>query len=221
MKNNHSFTNNKIKGVILDMDGTILDSMWVWDEIDIQSLGKRGFDVPDDYVKDIAHMGARQTAEYTISRFGLNEKPEALINEWMDMAREKYRSEIKCKPFVKDFLKGMKSRGIHISLATSSEKELAELALKNNNIIDYFDSIVTSSMVKRGKGFPDIYEKAAKDMNLKNSECMVVEDIFEGIKGAKAGGFYAVGIYEERSKHDHDLMRATADMCISSFKELL
>ena len=88
-----------IKGIIFDLDGTILDSSWVWDKVDIKFLGDRGFEVPDDYVEAISPMGAEKAAVYTIERFGLyNEKPEELVREWFDMAKVEYRDKVVCKP---------------------------------------------------------------------------------------------------------------------------
>ena len=71
----------KIKGAIFDLDGTLLDSMWVWNQVDIDFLGKRGFDVPPDYPKAIAAMSFHETAEYTIKRFDLKEKVKDVIAE--------------------------------------------------------------------------------------------------------------------------------------------
>lgn len=84
----------KKKGAIFDMDGTLLDSMWVWRQIDVDFLGRRGFEVPPDYLEMITPMGYCRAAEYTIERFGLNEKPEDLIQEWYGMAAEAYAKKV-------------------------------------------------------------------------------------------------------------------------------
>ena len=80
----------EIKGAIFDLDGTLLDSMWVWNQVDIDFLGNRGFDVPPDYPKAIAAMGFHETAEYTIKRFDLKEKVKDVIAEWDRMAAQMY-----------------------------------------------------------------------------------------------------------------------------------
>lgn len=81
---------NQGKGAIFDLDGTLLDSMGVWDQVDIDFLSKRGIDVPDDYMTKVAAMQFRQIAEYTIARFSLTDTPEELMDEWDHMARVMY-----------------------------------------------------------------------------------------------------------------------------------
>lgn len=212
---------NKFKAAIFDLDGTVLDSMWVWTDIDKKFLGKRGVEVPGDYLEAIAPIGARKAAEYTIERFGLNEEVEDVMNEWFDMAMTSYRKDVECKPFVKEYLTKLKKKGIKLGVATSSDRKLIIPALKRNRIFEMFDTIVTVDQVKRGKGFPDIYEKAARDMGVENNESVVFEDILAGIQGAKAGGFTAVGVYDSHSEYEHEGIKKIADKFIMSFSEIL
>ena len=104
----------EIKGAIFDLDGTLLDSMWVWNQVDIDFLGKRGFDVPPDYPKAIAAMGFHETAEYTIKRFDLKEKVKDVIAEWDRMAAQMYHERVQIKPYVREVLEWMKQQGIHL-----------------------------------------------------------------------------------------------------------
>lgn len=213
--------NREIKGAIFDLDGTVLDSMWVWTEIDKRFLGDRGFEVPQDYLEKIAPVGARKAAEYTIERFGLNERVEDIMNEWFDMALTAYETEVQCKPFVKEYFSKLEEEGVKLAVATSSDRKLIIPALERNGILDRFETIVTVDQVKRGKGFPDIYEKAAGDLGVTNEECIVFEDILAGIRGAKDGGFFAVGVYEGHSAYEHPEIKRLADKFIMSFEEML
>ncbi len=208
-------------GGIFDLDGTLLDSMGVWEQIDIDFLARRGFSVPEDYIKTITPMGFAAAAEYTIRRFHLNETPEDLIAEWKEMSIETYSSAIFLKPFAKEYLKHLKSSGVRLAVATASHEGLFVPALKNNGVYELFDAFVTVDEVPRGKGFPDVYEKAAERLSLLPEQCVVFEDIFAGIQGANAGNFLSVGVYEPRSKFEEEEIKRHSKFYIHDFKEAL
>ncbi len=210
-----------IKYAVFDLDGTLFDSMWLWKQIDYEYLSKRGIQVPSDYMKCINHMSIMDTALYSIERFNLKDSPEQLITEWLDMAKQAYLYKIKLKPFVRDFLNKLKLQNIGMSVATSLSKELALPALERTGILNFFDNVISSEQVKRGKGFPDIYLKAISHTNYNARDCVVFEDILQGVKGAKLGEFYVCGVFDEESKIDHSEMKSIANLFINSFKDLI
>lgn len=211
-----------IKGAIIDLDGTILDSAWVWDKVDEEFLGKRGFDVPENYVEMISPMGATKAAIYTKETFGLhNEEIDDIVREWFDMAKHEYKDEVVCKPYTKDYIKMLYDNNIRLAIATSSDRELFIPTLEREGILGYFSEIVTVDEVARGKGFPDIYEEASRRIGVSSSECVVFEDILAGVKGAKDGGFIVVGVHDEKSEHNKEAIEEIADMYIESFEKLL
>lgn len=212
---------SNFKYAVFDLDGTLFDSMWLWKQIDYDYLGKRGIEVPEDYMKCINHMSIMDTALYSIKRFGLKDEPQALIDEWLDMAKVAYEQKVGLKDYAKDYLQFLKDRGVKMSVATSLSHELALPALERNGIIGYFDGVISSSEVTRGKGFPDVYLKAISHTNYMPKECAVFEDILKGIQGAKMGGFLTVGVYDAESKNDEKEIVKSADYYIKSFKELI
>ncbi len=209
-----------IKGAIFDMDGTILNSMKLWQDIDVIFLNNRGFDVPDDYMVSIGHLGAMDTALYTIERFSLSDTPQDLIDEWQKIAMEKYPF-ISEKPGILEYLKYLKKNGVKTAIATATCSELIDAALGGREILKYIDSVTTLDEVKRGKGFPDIYLKCCEKLNVSPEESIVFEDIVMGIKGAKDGGFRTVAIYDEFSKNDEKTLRSLADRYIYDFYEMM
>lgn len=211
----------KIKGVIFDLDGTLIDSMWVWDQVDKDFLGARGFDVPLDYQKEIQALGFYETACYTIDRFGLKERPEDIIKEWNDMAQRTYHKEVKIKPYSRELLVRLREQGIRLGVATASYASLFTECLKRNNVYDLFDCFTETSEVERGKGFPDIYIKAAGKLGCSPEECLVFEDIHKGILGAKAGGFCTVGVFDEKSADSWAEIQRDSDYAIQGFGQLL
>ena len=209
------------KGAIFDLDGTLLDSLWVWDEVDKNFLGRRGIDVPDDYMDIINPMSVMQTAQYTIERFSLSDTPQDLIKEWNMLALKEYESNVNMKPGAEKYLNLLKKQGIKLGIATASDPEIYIPALKNLGIYDLFDAITHADEVARGKDFPDIYLLAAKKLGATPEKCVVFEDIYSGINSAKSAGFYTVGVHEEYSKKDTDKIIKTADKYIYSFDELM
>ena len=209
------------KGAIFDLDGTLLDSMDIWREIDTDFLAKRGLKASNDYIAAITPLGFHKAAEYTIKRFGLNETPDAIMNEWTAMSVDAYNSAILLKPYVKEYLASLKKQGIKLAVATASNESLYIPALKHNGIYHLFDAFTTVNEVSRGKGSPDIYLKAAEKIDLLPCDCAVFEDIYAGLKGAKDGGFLTVGVFDKYSDHEKESIMDLSDMYIHNFKELL
>ena len=149
---------NQGKGAIFDLDGTLLDSMGVWDQVDIDFLSKRGIDVPDDYMTKVAAMQFRQIAEYTIARFSLTDTPEELMDEWDHMARVMYATVVEAKPYAREYLAQLKESGAKLAVATSLPPMLREPAMKHVGIFDYFDEVVSvDDAGDVGKDQPDVY----------------------------------------------------------------
>lgn len=209
------------EGVIFDLDGTLIDSNWVWSGVDMEFLGKRGFPVLADYVQDIAPLGFEAAAAYTIKRFNLNETVESVVNEWHDMAIEAYSNKVKLKSGVLEYLKYLKENGKIMSVATASDLKLVIPALENNGISEYFDNITTVREVQRGKGFSDVYDKAAEKMGVDKDKCIVFEDIIQGIEGAKSGGFRTIAVYDKHSDSDKEKIIKICDLYIHDFKEMI
>lgn len=211
----------EFKGAIFDLDGTILDSMWVWKQVDINFLGKRGIEVSSDYVKAISSLNLKTAAEYTIQRFSLSDTVEEVMEEWFQMAVKEYAEDVQLKSCAREYLAYLKAKEVKLAIATSSHEGLFLPCLENNKIYEFFDTIVTTMEVKRGKDFPDVYEEAARRLGLKPSECMVFEDIHKGIKAAKEGGFYVVAVEEEHSIDERDEIIKAADKYITDFEEMM
>lgn len=210
---------NQYKGVIFDLDGTLADSMNIWEKIDVDFLAKRGIDVPDDYMHAIAHLGSYETATYTIKRFSLSDTPEELISEWVEMAAEAYK-EVPLKPGALEFLKHLRENNVKICIATATELSLVKIFLESKNIIEYIDHIVTLSDVGKPKEFPDIYNKCAELMELGVDDCIVFEDLYMAVQGAKSGGYYVVGVYDYHSRKDKESIQNSCNKFIYDFKEM-
>ena len=210
-----------IEGAVFYLDGTLLDSSWVWEKVDEKFLGDRGFQVPDDYVDEISPLGAERAAVYTIERFGLNEDKDDIVREWIEMAKKEYATEVVCKPYAKEFLEELHKLNIKMAVATSSDRELFMKTLEREGILKYFQKIVTVDEVERGKGYPDIYEEAARRIKVNPHKCLVFEDILAGVTGASLGEFNVVAVFDEKSKHNWEKIKSISKYSINDYKELL
>ena len=208
-----------IKGIIFDLDGTILDSCSIWGDVDEEFFKKRGLEVPADYGEAIGHIGLDKAADYTISRFNLNEKKEDIIKEWKSGVLEHYAHSVKLKPHAYEFIKSLKGRGIKCCAATANDEDCYKSALINNGILDDFDFILEVGSFKSGKDKPDVYLEGAKRLGVKVSECAVFEDLLTPIKTAKKAGFLTVAVYEATSK-DEEEKKKIADIYIKDYNEL-
>ena len=207
----------KYKGIIFDLDGTLIDSMWIWEQIDIDFLLERGHDLPSDLQKNIEGSSFSETAAYFKTRFKLEEDIETIKSIWIEMATDYYQNKIKLKKGIQELLERFKKDGLKIAVATSNSRILADHVLKSNGIYDYFDAIITSCDVNKGKPEPDVFLKAAELLDLRPEECLVFEDTHAGVLGAKAAGMKVTAIYDELSAPYQKVIEADADDYIKCF----
>lgn len=212
--------NFEIKGIIFDIDGTLIDSCSIWGEVDIRFFSKRNMEMPKDYQEAIGHIGLDKAAEYTIKRFHLNEHKEDIIKEWKQGVLDLYANEVGLKPHVKEFLMLLKEHNIPFCAATANDEDCYKSCLKRNNIYHLFDFILEVNHFKDGKDKPTIYIEAAKRLGVDISNCMVFEDLLMALTTATKAGFITCGVYEETSKEETK-KKEVADFYIKDYQELI
>ena len=212
---------DNIQGAIFDMDGTIIDSMWVWYTVNKDYLYKRNLSMPADLKEKIETMTFKESALYFKDRFQIEDNVETIMGEWNEMAKSSYSNGVKLKPGVYEYLTKLKEKDIKIGLATSNYSKLVDLALSQNNIKHFFDAITTTEEVEREKSFPDIYLLTAKKLNVEPEKCVVFEDILPAIKGAKLAGMTVVGVQDEYSLDQWESIMEHSDHWIEKYDELI
>lgn len=205
------------KAIIFDLDGTLIDSMNVWSDIDKEFFKMHDLPFEEDYQKEIGHKGLKEIAAYTKTRYNLKESEDEIVTIWLDMAKEAYAYKIPLKEGVKSFLEYLQSKNIKMGIATSNSLELTELVLKHHDIYKYFSKVVTVNELKTNKGSPDIYLHISDSFGLVPSECIVFEDLLTGIRTAKKAGYKVVGVKEISSLDKEKEIREIADLYISNY----
>lgn len=209
------------KAMIFDLDGTLVDSMWMWKAIDIEYLGKFGIDLPKTLQKDIEGMSFSETAVYFKETFHLSDSLDKIKSDWNEMAYEKYTKEVNFKEGAIEFLKYCKNNGIKLGIATSNSRELVDAVMEALDAREYFDCIMTSCEVAKGKPAPDIYLAVADIMGVNPKKCLVFEDIEMGILAGKNAGMEVCAVEDEFSMNQKELKIQLADYYIKDYRDIL
>lgn len=209
-----------VKAVIFDLDGTLVDSMWMWKQIDIDFLGRFGFDCPDDMQDEIEGMSFSETADYFKNRFDIPMTAEEMKICWNQMAFEKYSHDVFLKPGAQKFLEDIKSAGIVAGIATSNSAELVGAVFDALSLKDYIGVITTGCEVAKGKPAPDVFLETARRLKVDPADCLVFEDVPSGIQAARNAGMAVIAVDDENSKHLRDQKRELADAFITDYEDL-
>ncbi len=209
------------KAVIFDMDGSLVDSMWIWTEVDRIYMEKYNLEQPEDFHRAIEGRSYTEIAQYFVDTFhGLNRTVEEVKDEWEDMTMELYRTKVFLKPGAKEFLDHMRAKGVLLGIATSNRRALAEAALDARGITPYFSSVRTACEVSAGKPAPDVYLKVAEDLGVHPKDCLVFEDIPNGILAGKNAGMEVCAVEDDFSRPDEPIKKRLADYFIRDFYDI-
>lgn len=208
------------EAIIFDMDGTLVDSMGIWKEIDLEYLGRFGYELPNDLQKCIEGMCFHDTAVYIQKRFNIPQTVEEMKDTWNEMALYKYRNEVMLKPGAEIFLRFMKAKGIRLAIATSNSRLLTDAVLKARNIENYFDFVLTGCDSMKSKPDPEVYLTAAAKLGTDPSKCVVFEDIIPGIMAGKNAGMRVVAIDDAYSEYSKDEKIKLADYYLMSYEDI-
>ena len=209
------------KGAIFDMDGTLMDSMWIWRDIDIEYLGRFGIALPEDLQAKIEGLSFAETAVYFREHFGITDSLEKIQSDWNDMAIDFYRHRIGMKRGARELLTQMKERGMKIGIATSNSVELTEECLAANGVADLFDTVRTSRDTPRGKPFPDIYLSVADEWGIAPEDLIVFEDIPNGAIAGKREGMEVIAVADDYALPRREELIRIADHFIADFTQIL
>lgn len=210
-----------IKGAIFDIDGVLLDSMGIWDDLGARYL--RSLDkIPEEGLNKILFsMSMEQGAEYLNEHYGLNKSVKETVDGIGKMLEDYYFYEVLLKPGAKEILEFLKSKSIKMAAATSSPRTHIEKALSRNGLLGYIDKIYTTGEVGVSKHSPDIYNLAADFLKTKSEETLVFEDSLYALKTAKEAGFVTVGVFDEKGESNQAELENQADLYLKKLDDFI
>ena len=211
---------NTKKAILFDLDGTLVDSMWMWHQIDIEYLSSFGLECPPDLEKTIEGMSFSETAVYFKERFQLPKSLDEIKQAWVEMSLEKYRSQVPLKKGARRFLEYLKGHGILAGIATSNGQAMVEAVLESLEIRPYFQVVATACEVANGKPAPDIYLEVARRLGVEPVSCMVFEDVPAGIQAGKSAGMEVCAVEDDFSAKMRAEKEQLADYFIEDYEEL-
>lgn len=212
----------RIRAVIFDADGTLVDSMPMWNRITYDYADFKGVYAPPGLSKKLNAMCLEQCAAYYREELGVSGSIGDIVAEIVGMAREKYRTQVPEIPGAADFVRVLHERGIRTAVATASDLESLRPALERLGILPYIDVMESCTTIGKSKESPDIYIKCAADFGAEPEDCVVFEDALYAVRTAKKAGFSVVGVFDPtQTESERAEFLSLCDRCIESYGVLL
>lgn len=208
-----------LRGAIFDMDGTLLDSMSVWDNVGENYLRSIGYEPRENFAETIKDLSLYQASCYCKSEYGIKLSFDEIMDGVNAMVEGFYRYEAKLKQGADEFLRRLRESGVKMCIATATDKHLAEAALARCGITSCFCDILTCNSVGHGKDEPIIYRLALESLGTKKSETIVFEDALYALKTAHDDGFITAAVFDEHERAQDEL-KMLSDFYIKNFKEI-
>lgn len=206
----------RIRGAIFDVDGTLLDSMFIWDTIGETYLRSIGYEPREKLNEVFKNMSLFQAARYYRTEYGVTLSIDEIMNGVNAMLERYYRFEVSLRPGVAELLAQLQASGVKLCIATATDRYLVEAALERCGVLSCFGAIFTCNEVGHGKDEPDIFEEALRFLGTEKAETVVFDDALYAVRTAKEAGFPVAVIYDSHEKNQEGL-RALADFYIEDF----
>jgi HAD superfamily hydrolase (TIGR01509 family) len=207
-----------IDAVVFDLDGVIVDSEQVWDDVRVQLVREAGLPFPAEATRAMMGMSSPEWSRYLVEQLGLPGTPEQVNNAVVGRMIERYAEG---PPFIPGAVEAVRRIGERwpLAIASSSNRELIDLVLDAAKLDSLVQVTVSSEEVGRGKPAPDVYLEATRRLGVEPGRAAAVEDSHNGIRSAKAAGLRVIAIPNTHFPPDAESV-ALADVVLDTVDEL-
>ena len=210
----------RIRGAIFDVDGTLLDSMFIWDTIGETYLRSIGYEPREKLNEVFKNMSLFQAARYYRTEYGVTRSIDEIMDGVNAMLERYYRFEVPLKPGVAELLERLRQDGVKLCIATATDRHLVEAALDRCGVLSCFGEIFTCNEVGHGKDEPDIFEAALRFLGTRREETLVFDDALYAVRTAKEAGFPVAAVYDSHERSQAEV-RARSDLYLEDLTQLV
>ena len=207
--------------ILFDFDGTLVDSNGVWEEVDNTFLTRRGLTPTQEYSETVGHSIFPLAAQFTIDYYHLDTTPQAIMDEWTQLGREAYLSQVPAKPGALAFLDQCRRQGQTMVLPTACVPEFCQAALKRLNMENYFSRLIFVQELGMLKKDPATFVHVLKELGATPEDSTLYEDSPGACAAAKKAGLTVVGVYDPFYARYEGELKELCHQYIYSFTELL
>lgn len=207
----------RLRGAIFDFDGTLFDTMSVWDTAGEDYLRLIGMTPGETINEELKTMSLQQAAEAIKEQYRIPKSTETIIDEVNEMVGDFYLYRAEPKPGIEEFLEQLDKDGVSMCITTAAERRLVEGALKRCSLDRFFGEIFTCGEVGHGKDEPMIYEQALSFLGTEKTETVVFEDAYHAAQTAKDAGFSVAAVYDGHETSSEEL-RSLADWYLEDYR---
>lgn len=210
-----------IKLFLFDLDGTILDSLKIWNDIDLLFFKNHNLIMGEDYHIAIAPLTLEETATYTKNTYKLDIDEEQIMKEWSDLAIKEYAENVNLKKGVKEFLDYLKNKNVHLAIATSCNEEMFKPCLERYGIVSYFEHFYTSQNLKINKSNTNFFKEILNEYKIEPDQILFFEDSLASMKCAESLGFNVVAVMDKKWEKQKEEIIASSDDQIEDFSQFI
>jgi HAD superfamily hydrolase (TIGR01509 family) len=209
----------QIEAVVFDMDGVLVDTEHLWDEVREELTAEWGGRYTPEAQRAMMGMSSHEWSRYLHEVVGLREPPDVINREVVRRMLARYEVDLPVVPGAADAVRRLGERGLRLAVASSSNRELIDAVLRRLELAGLFDVTVSSEEVAQGKPSPDVYLEAARRLGVDPARCVAIEDSASGIRAAHAAGMRVIA-YPNRHYPPAAEVLALADVVLDTVSDL-